>query len=260
MRLIKAEALMFIGELKQYYLNYIFFNLGLITMFIGLFYTFNQNAAKQEAAILLIGLIIWQLCTSAFTYFIGVIEDEALMGTLEQILMTRTSILRVLFTKAFVTSIFNVLKSVVIFVICLLFFRCSDVFIHLGIKNLIIISITIFTLASFYFLGLFAAGLALFYKRVRAVAQIVNYILLFFSNITIAIELLPIAFQPIGYIVPISWAMRIIRELVFNDGITIIGQNILGLILSTALRGIIGLFGFNLSMDRAKKSGKLGHY
>lgn len=260
LRLIKAEIVMFLGELKQYYLNYVFYNLGLVTMFIGLFYSFNQNSNQKEAAILLIGLITWQLCTSGFTYFVGVIEDEALMGTLEQIFMTRTSIYKVLFSKALVTSVFNLLKALVIFVICLVFFRCGGVFLSLGVKNVYICIAVAFTLASFYLLGLFAAGLALFYKRIQSVAQIINYALLFFANITVDIQLLPAVLQPIGYVVPIGWTMRIVRGLVLYDDICIAAGDVIGLVLSTVCFGLIGFIGFKISLKRAKKFGKLGHY
>ena len=258
--LLKAEIVMFVGELKQYYLNYVFYNLGLVTMFIGFFYSFNQNSNQKEAAILLIGLITWQLCTSGFTYFVGVIEDEALMGTLEQIFMTRTSIYKVLFSKALVTSLFNLLQAFLIFAICLVFFRCGGVFLGLGVKAVYICIVIVFTLISFYLLGLFAAGLALFYKRIQSVAQIINYVLLFFANITVDIQTLPAALQPIGYVVPIGWAMRIVRGLVLHDGIYIAPGDVTGLVLSTVCFGLVGYVGFRISLKRAKKFGKLGHY
>lgn len=260
LRLIKAEIVMFLGELKQYYLNYIFYNLGLVTMFIGLFYSFNQDSNQKEAAILLIGLITWQLCTSGFTYFVGVIEDEALMGTLEQIFMTRTSIYKVLFSKSLVTCLFNLLKAFLIFIVCLVFFRCGGVFLDLGVKAVYISIVIVFTLVSFYLLGLFAAGLALFYKRIQSVAQIINYVLLFFANITIDIQLLPAPLQPIGYVVPIGWAMRIVRGLVSQDGVSIAAGDVLGLLLSTVCFGLVGFIGFKVSLKKAKKFGKLGHY
>lgn len=133
-------------------------------------------------------------------------------------------------------------------------------FLDLGVKAVYISIVIVFTLVSFYLLGLFAAGLALFYKRIQSVAQIINYVLLFFANITIDIQLLPAPLQPIGYVVPIGWAMRIVRGLVLQDGVSIAAGDVLGLLLSTVCFGLVGFIGFKVSLKKAKKFGKLGHY
>ena len=79
---------------------------------------------------MLYGLVAWQLCTSELSYFANVVEEEAMMGTLEQIFMTRTSVLKVLTGKFVVTFLFDICKAVILFSLCALAFgilmRCRS--------------------------------------------------------------------------------------------------------------------------------------
>ncbi len=259
--IIKAEFLMLKGEVKQYYINYVFYNLGLITMFIGLFYSLDYNPNSTEGAVLLVGLVMWQLCTSALSYFSYVITDEATMGTLEQIFMTRTSIIMVLFAKAIVSFSFNILKAIALFLVCCIFFQNINIFILLGVNNIFTMLIVLLVVLSFYILGLFVAGLALFYKRVGSITQIINYMLLFFANITAPISSLPTFIQPVAYVIPVSWGMDLIRSIIVNNSISSVKYStLIFFVVSILCCGVIGVVGFILSLKRAKESGKLGHY
>lgn len=261
LEIVKAEWLMLKGELKQYYVNYIFYNLGLVTMFIGLFYSLDYKRNSKEGAILLVGLVMWQLCTSALSYFAYVVTDEATMGTLEQIFMTRTSLIKVLIAKATVNFGFNMFKAVILFLICGLFFQNMSIFMTLGFNNLWIILIVLIVAFSFYILGLLTAGLALFFKRVGAVTQILNYILLFFSNITSPISALPAFIRPISYTVTVSWGMALIRDIITYNDIGAIGaKDLLYFGMSFFGFTFMGMVGFSLSLKAAKEKGKLGHY
>lgn len=257
--LIKAECVMLFGELKQYYLNYIFYNLSLLIIFIGLFYSFN-GVRDKDAILLLFGLITWQLCTSALGYLSGVIQDESMLGTLEQIFMTRTSVFSVFTSKVVVSCIFGIAKGLILFVICLFIFKVQVIFVYLGVKNLYMLLIILFTVASFYALGMMFGGMALFYKRVQSLVSMLTYLLLFFTNITIPIEKLPYVLQPISYIIPISWATKCMNNILNSNYSVDFLHNLLGLIISALLYVIIGYIFFKKSIKKAKMLGKLGQY
>ena len=63
-RLIKAEWTMLMGEIKQYYLNYIFYNAGMVILFFGLFYNYYYEASDTKVLAMLICAILWQTCTN----------------------------------------------------------------------------------------------------------------------------------------------------------------------------------------------------
>jgi ABC-2 type transport system permease protein len=258
--LVKAEIVMLIGELKEYSLNMIFYNLSLLILFVGIFYSFN-NGIQRESLALLFGLITWQLSSSALNYMSYVVQDESLLGTLEQIFMTRTSIFSVFTSKIIVNFIFSIIKATLIFLICLFIFHAQDTFFNLGILNLHIITIILFTVLSFYMMGLMFGGIALFFKRVDSVVQVITYILLFFTNITIPIESLPEVIKPISYCIPISWEMNCIKLILENNtSSNVYYTNLIGLIISSMVFILIGCLSFNKCIKKAKNMGKLGQY
>ena len=258
LKLMKAECVMYLGELKQYWVNYVFYNISLLIMFMGLFYSFGATEPINSGAVaMLYGLVAWQLCTSELSYFANVVEEEAMMGTLEQIFMTRTSVLKVLTGKFVVTFLFDICKAVILFSLCALAFGILDALSLHGANNFWAIAIVIWVAISFASMGLLFAGLALFYKRVSAVLQVITYVLLFFTNITTAVDFLPAAIRPISYGIPLTWGMACIRSLLANSFSL---RELTGLLISSTLFICIGDAGFALFLKRARVYGKLGHY
>ena len=86
-KLIKAEILMLYGELKHYYFNYIFYNLGIVIFFIGIIKNFDF---KDNVILQIVSLITWHIITSSISYLCNVIQDEAVMGTLEQLFFNQS--------------------------------------------------------------------------------------------------------------------------------------------------------------------------
>lgn len=255
--LIKAEFVMLWGELKNYYLNYIFYNLSILIAFIGLFYSFRNNKS-QSSLLLLFGLVTWQLCSTAISYMAGVIQDEAMMGTLEQIFMTRTSVIGVFASKIVVNCTFCVCKAMIIFIICSLVFNVQNNILTLGYKNLFIILIMILCVISFYTLGLVFGGLTLYFKKVQPVCNVFTYILLFFTGITTSVSGLPKIIQSISYCIPITWANRCFDQIV-NKGLSY-SNDMIFLLLNVAIYTFLGYIAFTHCIKKAKKLGKLGQY
>lgn len=252
---------MLLGEIKQYYLNYIFYNLGLVVMFVGIFYSFSDSNTST-GIVMLFGLITWQLCVSSVSYFTNVMQDEALMGTLEQIFMTRTSIFKLLSAKVFVTSLFDITKASLLFTICLFLFGIQNSLFSFGTRSFIAIPVIFIAVSGFYALGLFFAGLALFYKRIDSIIQIISYVLLFFTNITIAIDQLSPPMRVISNFIPITWVTMLLEYILYENhsiGVSL-GYLLLRFAITIVLFVFVGLVGFIVSLKRAKDLGKLGHY
>lgn len=254
--LLKAEITMLVGELKQYALNYIFFNLGTLAVFIGLFLTVNKSNGGLP---LLFGLVMWQIGSGAIGYLGFVVQDEAMLGTLEQIFMTRTSIFKVFFSKVMVNCVFSLTKAALLFFICIFGFGVQGSLLSLGWKNgSIIFAIIVLTEIAFYVLGLMFGGMALFFKRVSNVVQVLNYIMLFFSNITVPVSESPKVIQLFSMIVPIRWAMDIIRCIVSESEINT--KDVMFFLLSSFCYCMVGIVLFLICIKRAKDKGKLAGY
>ncbi|MCL2398668.1 MAG: ABC transporter permease [Defluviitaleaceae bacterium] len=257
-KMVKAECLMLYGELKQYYMNYVFYNIGLLIIFMGIFYSFSDSDNGMALG-MLYALVMWQLCMAALSYLPNVIQDEALMGTLEQISMTRTSIFKVLISKVIVSAIFDIVKASVLFFICLFLFNLQGLILEAGSINFLLIGIIIATFVTFYAFGLFFAGVALFYKRIHAIIQVISYALLFFTNITVSVDYLPAVIRIISNIVPISWAVRYIN-MILEGYHGQLNEIVMWYLVSSILFIMVGFIGFRVLLMRAKKLGKLAHY
>lgn len=258
-RLLKAEAYMLIGELKNYYINYIFYNIGLLLTFVGLFYAFSEKS-NVESLILLFGLVTWQMSTSALSYISYIIQDESLLGTLEQMFMTRTPVTKILLSKVIVNCIFTMVKALILFVICMFAFGVQIELLNIGVKIIPIFLIIILTVACFYAIGLVFGGLSLHYKRVQAVVNTFTYLLLFFTGITVPVSALPKIIRPVSYIIPITWSNRSIRDIMqcASDTTCYKSLGLLAIVLISYF--IIGCLIFKISLNKAKKLGKLGQY
>ena len=141
-RLIKAEWTMLMGEIKQYYLNYIFYNAGMVILFFGLFYNYYYEASDTKVLAMLICAILWQTCTNGIQYLCYLIQDEAMMGTLEQMFLTKTNFFSILFSKIFVNLLFVILKGTLLFFVCTLLFHKVSMLMSVGFMKYIEIIIT----------------------------------------------------------------------------------------------------------------------
>lgn len=247
--LIKAEALMLFGELKTYFLNYVFYNIGLIILFTGLMYNYGSSIS------LLLALVLWHATTSSTSYLSSLIYEEAMMGTLEQIFLTKTKIQIIMASKIFVNLLFTLIKSIILLAISSLFFLNKLNFEFSFIEILFIIVIYIFTILTFYFLGEIFGGLSLYYKRISSVLSVFTNILLLFSGVFSSIDLNNVMF----YITPLPSSIKLI-SMVTNENYENFLPVFIVFILLVCIYIISGITIFNLYVKKAKKDGKLNQY
>lgn len=249
-KLIKAEMLMLYGEIKHYFFNYIFYNLGIIIMFVGIIKDFNF---KSDAALQITALISWHIIASSLSYLCDVIQDEAVMGTLEHLFLTKTNILKIFISKVIVNIVFTMLKASIMFILCFLIFlsRISE---PIHPSFFLIVFIVELVIASFgYSIGLLMGGLALYFKRISSFVQVITNILLFFSGILINIP----KTEALYYIIPVPSAMNIIKGALYGG---IDGNDILIFLINIFIYIVISIFIFNKLMLKTKYDGILGHY
>lgn len=257
-RMIKAELTMLIGEIKQYYLNYVFYNMSMVVLFFGLFYNYFHMETGPKIISMLVSAVLWQMSMSGIQYLSNVIQDEALMGTLEQIFLTRTSFFEVMFSKTLVNSLFVLIKGILLFLICSLCFRKTSVLLSIKFGQYISIILIVFTtIMSFYCIGGFFGGLSLYFKRVSSILGVVNYFLLMFTGITADISDYNMVFRTAIRLIPITNANLLIDEILCNS---ISKTNIYWYTTIIILSSMLGLTLLNLLIKRAKKEGKLGQY
>lgn len=257
-RLIKAELTMLAGEIRQYYLNYIFYNAGMVILFLGLFYNYYHEAQDTKVLAMLICAVLWQICTNGIQYLCYLIQDEAMMGTLEQMFLTKTSFFSILFSKTVVNLLFVVLKGFLLFSVCALLFRKIPMLLSASpVKYVWIVLIVIITAFSFYCIGGVFGGLSLYYKRISSILNVVDYFLLMFTGIIGDIDSYNVVFRYVIRLLPVTNANILINGILGNDVKSADIVLFVGTVLAFSVAGIVVL---NLLIQRAKKEGKLGQY
>ena len=122
--LLKAECSKVFGDIKIYYINYIFGNLNVFFMFFGLFYAFSKNNQTDTSKLLfLFGLMYWYFGVHAIDLISILIEEEIEQGTLEQLLLTRTSLSISLAFRIIAQILFDLFKGIFVFFICMVSFK-----------------------------------------------------------------------------------------------------------------------------------------
>lgn len=249
---------MLLGEIKQYYVNYIFYNLGIVILFCGIFFNYYFNQSENNAIAMLISAVLWQICSSAIQYYTYLIQDEAMMGTLEQMFLTKTSFGRIIISKTIVNMGFVLIKGGFIFLMCIcVFFRRLMSFKITLVQAGIIFCLFIITVVVFYGIGGFFGGLSLYFKRISSVTNVVNYFLLMFTGVLKNPSDYNDTFEVITKIIPITNANILIGE-VINGSVK--QEDIIRFFFSSVLFLVIGIVGMNVMLDYARKDGKLGQY
>lgn len=257
-KIIKAEFTMLLGEIKQYYLNYIFYNLSILILYFGLFYNFFKDSSSETILSALICLVLWQICSNSLQYLCYVIQDEAMMGTLEQIFLTKTSFISILLAKSLVNMMFVLFKGLISFILCVVLFGKIEILAILDVFDVaLIFLIFIVTTFAFYCLGAIFGGLSLYFKRVSSLLNVFDYFLLLFTGVISTIDSYPVVFQSLLKLIPITQANNLIYAVC--AGQVEIGSFILFSVLIVVCVAISNAV-LVLLLNRAKANGKLGQY
>jgi len=260
LHIIKAECIKSLGNIKSYGLNYIFSNINVLFLFYGLFYTFSVSANSANNSLsFLMGLMYWYYGSHAVDLLALIIEEEIEQGTLEQILMSKTGLKELLFYQIFVQILFDTLKGIFVFAICVWLFQIPLELIVTS--NFIYIIIVFFVgLIGLYGVGYMIAGMALVFKRVTSVSAVCSYIILYFLGAVVDINLLPAVLQYVIKLFPVYWGNNLISTIA-NHGISAISNIQWSLFLMSVVGWIVfGLFIFEMCLSKIYVAGSTNDY
>ena len=262
-RLLQSELLKIIGDLKAYWFNYLFGNLNVFFMFLGIFYAFpSKNPTTGDIFNFLMGLMIWYYGVHAIDLIAIIIEEEIIEGTLEQIFMSRVSFIKVLFNRIVTQLVFDTIKGIFVFALCVIAFKIPLDF--LGQVNWLYTLVIFFiTLIGLYGIGYMVAGISLIYQKATSVAGACSNLLLFFTGIIISIDKLPIAFRGFSKTLPLYWGINSLKDLCnydFRIMEVVFSNNFLYLLLSCAFWIVMGIIVFKICERKAKINGVLNQY
>ena len=241
-------------EMKRYLFNSIS---GLVTMYIvflllffgarSLNLPFSTGSGLEG---LVVGYLVWMMSIIAYQDLAYTIANEAEVGTLEQLFLSPTGFAWVGGSQMIGSFLTNLGMSSLVLLSMML---TTGRWLHLDVLSLLpLIPITV---AAAYGLGFILAGLAVVFKRIQALFQILTFGLVVFVAA-------PIAKYAWMKFLPLAMGNQLLRK-VMVDGLRVWelpGQDLLvatGVGLGYLLFGVLV---FNYCLKVARDRGMLGHY
>ena len=185
------------------------------------------------------------------------IRREALQGTLDYVLVAPTNKVFVLIGKALSESISSTIFAASQLAISALLFGMN---LTLGVM-LPVFLIVILLVLGLYGLSLVLAAFSLLYKQSHDVSETIGYVFYVFSPVRYPLESLPFWAQIFGKIIPLTYALIIVRSIMLlGASLSSLYFEVLALLAIDVVLILAGFYMFNWMENKAKKSGTISHY
>jgi len=185
------------------------------------------------------------------------IRREAIQGTLDYVLVAPTNKVYVLIGKALSESISSTIFAASQLTISVILFGMN---LTLGMM-LPVCLIIILLILGLYGLSLVLAAFSLLYKQSHDVSETIGYVFYVFSPVRYPLESLPLWAQIFGKIIPLTYALIIVRSIMLlGASLSSLYFEVLALLAIDAVLIFAGFYLFNWMENKAKTSGAISHY
>lgn len=229
---------------------------GLLTMYVFFAMIFFGGQAVAAEAIednlegMIIGFFLWAMAWSAFVELTWNVTREAQWGTLEQLYMSVHGFEVVMIVKSIVNVILSFITGAVILALMLVTTQTM-----VGLDIITIIPVVTIGLLSVVGIGFIFGGLAIIYKRIENIFQILSFGL-------IGLIAAPVQSTPELKALPLSQASHLLQQSM-QDGVRLweFAPLEVAILVGNALVYLaIGVAFFRLAQRRARRLGVMGHY
>ncbi len=225
--------------------------------FLGTALLMNYGSTDlEEFGPSLIGYIVW-VYSSYILKVSLILTLEGRSGTLEQMYMSPIHP-AIIFIGASISTIIS--TTLMIGVMSTIIMYLCSMHIPLHIDAIPVLIIILIGLVGF---GLCIAGMALLYKNVAGLIDLIDNLLFYLSGSMLPIELLPVWIQKIAHTLPTAEGIIVLRSVLFESAtLTTLIRNgqLITLVMNSGLYFFSGLILFVYCEKIAKRWGKLGQY
>lgn len=250
-----AMAYRYVIELKRYPFNTIVGIVSFYLLFLLAFLGYRSAGAGRprfgdNVDGIVIGFFLVGLLLFVFSDLARGVMGEARRGTLEQLAMSSTPFMTVLWGRALAGLGYRLLMAIVLLVMMML---TTGRWLHVDVPALTVV--LLLTVAGVQGVGFAAAGLALVFKEVEAALAILHLAI-------VALVVTPLAEIPGLKFLPVSFGVdqagRVLRE---GAGLTELGLGSVGFLAANSLVYLaVGMGVFHWSERLARRKGLLAHY
>ena len=244
-----------LSNMRRYVFNTIS---GLVTMYIVFMLLFMGVRGIGGAALaggttlegLVVSYLVWVLSISAYSDLAWDLNQEAQVGTLEQLYISPIG-----FNWLNAFNLISGLGLSFVFATVLLTLMMLTTGTYLNLDLISVVPLMITALLSVYGIGFAMGGLALIFKRIQAFFQI-------FQFVFVAFLALPLDRFPWAQFLPLTMGGHLLRQvMVHGTRLWELPTTSLAVLVLTGVTYLaLGLATFEWSARIAKRKGLLGHY
>lgn len=208
-------------------------------------------------AFVLIGIAFSDYLSVSLHSFAKQIRDAQMMGTLEALLVTPTSIPTLLFSSSLYNFLFTSIRVILYLTIGVLIFGLN---LHVT-SFFAFFVIMMLTILAFAGIGLLSAAFIIVFKQGSPISWSIGTISGLLGGVYYPVSVLPSWLKPYAYLLPITHALEAMR-LVLLRGATFVAvyEKVLALVAFVILLLPLGLLAFGYGLKMAKKEGSLIQY
>jgi len=185
------------------------------------------------------------------------IRKEAYQGTLDYVLAAPCNKAYVLIGKAISESLSSTIFAVSQLTISVLLFGMS---ITLGVI-VPVFFIIILLILGLYGMALILAAFSLMYKQSYDLSESIGYIFYIFAPVRYPIESLPTWAQIFGKLIPITYALIIVRSImILGTSLSTVYLEVIALLIIDIVLLSAGFILFSWMEEKTKKSGAISHH
>jgi ABC-2 type transport system permease protein len=185
------------------------------------------------------------------------IRREAYQGTLDYVLAAPCNKAYVLIGKALSESLSSTIFAASQLTISVLLFGMN---ITLGVMLPVFFIVILFILG-LYGMSLILAAVSLMYKQSYDIAESIGYVFYIFAPVRYPIESLPTWAQIFGKLIPLTYALIIVRSfMLLGTNLSTVYLEVLALLIIDIVLLLAGFYLFSWIEEKTKKSGTISHH
>lgn len=254
----RAELRKILGDMRAYWFELLFGNLNVLVTFVGLYFAFGVYGDDTPRRIVFFsGVLFWYFGVHGTDLLTTIMEEEMESGTMDQLLMSRSSLAGILSGKIMAQFTADALKGLIVFPLLILLTRTN--LLSAGSEGLaVLLLVFIGSLVAMFGVGATLAGLALVYKRVSALGAATTNFMLYLVGMTVPLAELPVWARSVGRALPMSWGGEIVMD-VFRGG-NVRAAPVVGMTVSALLWVAVGMIVFRIMQRRSRVLGSTSQY
>jgi len=205
----------------------------------------------------LVGIAFMRYQGVAMSTFTNTIRSGQMMGTLEAMLVTPTSLATILVSSSLWSFAFTSFHVLVYLLLGVLLFG-----VDMGNANVLAaVIIQVLTILAFSGIGILSASFTMVFKRGDPINFLMGSVSTLLGGVLYPVTVLPALLQPISYLLPLTYSLRAMRRaILLGDSVQSLVPDILALACFAALLLPLSFVAFRYAVRRAKIEGSLTQY